>query len=152
MSDLPAVPRDDGTICDQIHLRGLVVRGHHGVLAKERRFGQDFVVDVVLHLDTRRAAAADELSETVDYSALATHVAAVVRGPEVSLLETLATRVADAVLTDRKIVAVDVTVHKPHAPVAERFGDVYVVVRRFRGQAAPVRQAREPHGEAGGDT
>lgn len=150
MSDMPPVLRDDGTPYDQIRLSGLVARGHHGVFANERRFGQDFVVDVVLHVDTRPAVATDELADTVDYAALATHIAAVVRGPEVSLLETLASRVAAGVLTDKKIAAVDVTVHKPHASLQERFGDVCVVVRRLRGQAAPGRRTREQHGEAGG--
>ncbi len=42
---------------DRIALRGLVVRGHHGVYEHERRDGQDFVVDVVLDVDTSVAAA-----------------------------------------------------------------------------------------------
>ena len=56
---------------DTISLLGLRAVGHHGVLPAERAQGQDFVVDAVLWLDTSAAAAADDLSLTVDYSALA---------------------------------------------------------------------------------
>ena len=50
---------------DQVAVRGLRVRGFHGVLAEERRDGQDFVVDAVLELDTSAAAAIDDLALTV---------------------------------------------------------------------------------------
>ena len=66
---------------DQIALRGLRVRGHHGVLESERRDGQEFLVDAVLWLDTAAAAAGDDLSLTVDYAALADRLAAIVAGP-----------------------------------------------------------------------
>ena len=56
---------------DRISLLGLRAFGRHGVLDHERRDGQEFVVDAVLWLDTRPAAAADDLSLTVDYGAVA---------------------------------------------------------------------------------
>ncbi len=63
---------------DRISLKGLRVRGFHGVLAEEREDGQDFVVDVELIVDIREAAAADQLSKTVDYAVLARRLADVV--------------------------------------------------------------------------
>ncbi len=81
---------------DQIALRGLRVRGYHGVLDSERRDGQEFLVDAVLWVDTAAAAAHDDLSLTVDYAALADRLAAIVAGPPVRLIETLAQRLADA--------------------------------------------------------
>lgn len=132
-SAMPAVVGPRGRLLDQVHLVGLAARGHHGVFSTERRFGQDFVVDVVLHLDVHEAATSDDLADTVDYGALAAAVAAIIRGPAVNLLETLATRIAQECLTDHRVVAADVIVHKPHAPVSEKFDDVAVVIRRSRG-------------------
>ena len=114
---------------DAITLTGLRVRGLHGVLPQERRDGQDFLVDVVLSLDVRAAASADDLALTVDYGELAERLARVVEGEPVDLLETLAGRLADACLGPL-VTGVEVTVHKPSAPIARSFADVSVTVRR----------------------
>jgi dihydroneopterin aldolase len=115
---------------DRIALTGLRVRGHHGVLAAERRDGQDFVVDAVLSLDTRAAASSDALQDTVDYGALAAQLADVVSGEPCDLLETLADRLAAVCLTYPQVFEVEVTVHKPQAPIAVAFQDVSVTVVR----------------------
>ena len=115
---------------DRITLSGLRVRGHHGVLPEERRDGQDFVVDAVLSLDTRAAAASDALSDTVDYGVLASSLAEVIAGEPCDLIETLAQRLADVCLTDPRVWEVEVTVHKPSAPIAVPFDDVAVTVVR----------------------
>src|SRR5690606_32436632 len=65
---------------DWIELTGLRARGRHGCLPAERELGQEFVVDVALGLDTRPAAASDDLSLTVDYGSLADRLVAVVTG------------------------------------------------------------------------
>src|SRR5207244_1887501 len=113
---------------DLIQLTGLLVRGHHGVFEHERREGQEFLVDVTLELDTRPAAASDDLADTVDYGALAEALASVVRGEAVNLLETLAQRLAEMCLGDERVVAATVTVHKPQAPIPFTFGDVAVTI------------------------
>ncbi|MBV9293846.1 MAG: dihydroneopterin aldolase [Frankiales bacterium] len=121
---------------DRIALRGLTLRGHHGVLPEERRDGQRFVVDVVLEVDTAPAAATDDLSQTVDYAELADRLAAVVTGEPVDLLETLADRLAATALDLSPLVqAVEVAVHKPEAPVRQPVSDVVVTVRRDRSAA-----------------
>ncbi|MFC4056029.1 MULTISPECIES: dihydroneopterin aldolase [Actinomadura] len=117
---------------DHIELRGLRARGRHGVLPAERELGQEFVVDAVLGLDTRPAAAADDLSRTVDYGTLASRLVAVVEGEPVDLLETLADRLAKICLEDRAVTEVEITVHKPSAPVPHPFTDVAVKIRRSR--------------------
>jgi dihydroneopterin aldolase len=117
---------------DRITLTGLRVFGRHGVFERERRDGQDFVVDVELELDTRAAAASDDLADTVDYGALAQHLAEIVGGEAVNLLETLAERLADACLSDERVTVALVTVHKPQAPIPLQFDDVAVRVRRTR--------------------
>jgi 7,8-dihydroneopterin aldolase/epimerase/oxygenase len=118
---------------DHIALRGLQVRGHHGVYEHERRDGQDFVVDLVVWLDLKAAATSDDLADTVDYGALATRAAAVVGGEPPDLVEAVAGRIADDVLTDGRIRAVEVTVHKPQAPIPLEFADVAVVLYRESG-------------------
>ncbi|MGH8969228.1 MAG: dihydroneopterin aldolase [Actinomycetes bacterium] len=117
---------------DRITLRGLRGTGHHGVYAEERAAGQPFVVDVTLELDTRPAASRDDLARTVHYGDLARQVLAVVEGEPVDLVETLAQRVADVCLAQSAVDAVEVTVHKPEAPVGVAFDDVSVTIRRVR--------------------
>src|SRR5687768_4286231 len=103
---------------DRIALIGLRVRGHHGVLPEERRDGQDFLVDVVLRLDLRPAAASDEVADTVHYGELAERLSGVVSGEPVDLIETLAERLAAACLSYDRVQQAEVTVHKPSAPIA----------------------------------
>jgi 7,8-dihydroneopterin aldolase/epimerase/oxygenase len=119
-------------VSDRIALRGLRVRGHHGVFEHERRDGQDFVLDLVLDVDLAKAGASDDLADTVDYGALAEGAAAVVAGPPRRLIEAVAAEVAQRVLDDERVAAVEVTLHKPQAPITVPFGDVAVVVRRSR--------------------
>jgi dihydroneopterin aldolase len=117
---------------DRITLRGLRIRGYHGVFSHERRDGQDFVIDAVIWADTAAAALSDDLSQTVDYGALAGRLAAIVSGEPVALIETLAARLAAACLDDPGVGEVEITVHKPHAPVPHPFDDVAVTIRRGR--------------------
>ncbi|GAB3557928.1 dihydroneopterin aldolase [Spelaeicoccus albus] len=119
---------------DRIALRGLTVFGRHGVFDHERRDGQDFVVDLVLSVPLEHAARTDDVADTVHYGELADAVAGIVAGEPVNLLETLADSVATEVLRDTRIAAVDVTIHKPHAPIEWRFSDVSVTVSRKNGR------------------
>jgi dihydroneopterin aldolase len=123
---------DADDAADVVALRGLRGTGRHGWYERERAEGQPFVVDVELRLDTRAAAASDDLADTVDYGTLAADVVALVEGEPVRLVETLAQRVADRCLADPRVRAVRVTVHKPMAPVAVAFDDVTVTVVRRR--------------------
>jgi dihydroneopterin aldolase len=119
-------------VADRIALSGLRVRGYHGVYGHERREGQDFFVDATLWLDSRPAAASDDLADTVDYGRLAERLAAVVEGEPVNLIETLAARLCELCMADERVIAAEVTVHKPQAPIAREFADVAVTARRSR--------------------
>jgi dihydroneopterin aldolase len=121
------------TAADRISLTGMRAFGRHGALPHENEIGQEFVVDAVLWLDTSAAAAADDLSLTVDYGELSGRLAEIVSGKPVALIETLAERLAAACLDDRRVSQVQVTVHKPHAPVPVGLDDVSVTIRRGRG-------------------
>ncbi len=117
---------------DVIRLSGVRAVGHHGVLAHERRDGQEFVVDVAMTLDLRPAGTSDELARTVNYAEVAADVVAVLTGPPRDLVETVAEEIAARTLARPLVEEVEVTVHKPQAPVGVPFGDVEVVVRRER--------------------
>lgn len=117
----------------RITLTGLRVRGNHGVFDFEKRDGQDFLVDLTVWLDLSAAAGSDQLADTLDYGALAKLTAHLVGGPPFNLIEALAVRIADDVLaSDPRIQAVEVTVHKPSAPIPFTFADAAVTVRRSR--------------------
>ncbi|BBY33229.1 dihydroneopterin aldolase [Mycolicibacter minnesotensis] len=117
---------------DRIELRGLSVRGNHGVFAYERADGQDFVVDITVWMDLTAAAASDDLADTYDYGLLAQRAANIVAGPARDLIETVAAEIAEEVMGDARVQAVEVTLHKPHAPIPLTFADVAVVARRSR--------------------
>ncbi len=117
---------------DRISLTGLRGYGYHGVLPAERAQGQEFVADAVLWFDTSPAAAADDLSLTVDYAALAGRLAEIISGEPVALIETLAQRLAAACLADERVQHAEITVHKPDAPVGVPVRDVSVTIRRSR--------------------
>ncbi len=117
---------------DRISITGIRATGYHGVFDHERREGQEFVVDLVLAVDTRKAAKRDDLHRTVDYGTVAQVVNDVITGEPVNLIETLAQRIADEVLRHDRVTIVQVTVHKPSAPVPVPFEDVAVTILRAR--------------------
>jgi 7,8-dihydroneopterin aldolase/epimerase/oxygenase len=117
---------------DQLAVRGIEVHAHHGVFDFERRDGQTFVIDLLLGLDTRSAAATDDLPSTVDYGTLVDEVVAATQKDPVDLIETLAQRIADVCLGHQQVETVEVTVHKPHAPIAATFSDVALTINRSR--------------------
>ncbi|MGD1280702.1 dihydroneopterin aldolase [Mycobacterium seoulense] len=119
-------------MADRIELRGLTIRGRHGVFQHERADGQEFVVDMTVWIDLAGAAASDELSDTYDYAALAQLAADVVAGPPRNLIEAVGGEIAHRVMQDERVHAVEVVVHKPQAPIPLQFDDVAVVVRRSR--------------------
>lgn len=117
---------------DQLAVRGIAIRGFHGVFDFERREGQTFVIDLLLGVDARRAAASDDLGDTVDYGSLVKDVEQAVQHDPVDLIETLAERIAQVCLSREPVGWAEVTVHKPQAPIAATFDDVALTIRRSR--------------------
>jgi dihydroneopterin aldolase len=129
----PHTPQDG---LDELRILGIECFAHHGVFDHERRDGQTFVIDLVLGVDTRAAAASDDLRDTVDYGSLVDHVVAEVSRDPVDLIETLAQRIADSCLLDGRVQWARVTVHKPDAPITATFADVELTITRRREAAA----------------
>ncbi len=120
---------------DRILLEGMVFHGRHGTLPAERELGQPFVVDVELRLDLRAAGLADDLTRTVDYSEVHRRAKEIVEGPPAGLTETVAERIAAAVLEEHPPVdAVRVKVRKPNV----RLGDTVLA-----GSAVEILRRRD---------
>jgi dihydroneopterin aldolase len=117
---------------DRITLTGVRVRAHHGVFDFERAEGQEFVIDVAVAVDLAAAASVDDLERTVHYGELAEAVVAAVERDPVDLIETVAERVAVVALGFPAVEEVEVTVHKPQAPITVPFTDVSVTIVRGR--------------------
>lgn len=122
---------------DRISLTGVEAFGYHGVLPAERANGQPFIVDVVLHAEIREAGRTDDLSRTVDYAAVAAAIVEAIEGEPLNLIESLAQRIADAIFAldstrTTHVSLLEVTVHKPQAPIEAKFADVSVSIVRVR--------------------
>ena len=99
---------------DRVFLEGLIFYAFHGVNPEEKELGQRFVVDVTMSRDLRAAGASDDLNETTSYSAVYKQVRDLVQGGPYDLIETVAERIAAAILgTYVEVEAVRVAVRKP---------------------------------------
>jgi dihydroneopterin aldolase len=130
---------DDGgkTPGDRILLEGMVFFGRHGTLPPERELGQPFVVDLELRLDLRPAGLSDDLTRTVDYGEVHRRAREIVEGPPVDLTETVAERIAAAILENYPAVeAVRVKVAKPNV----RLDDTVLA-----GSAVEILRRRDAH-------
>ena len=98
---------------DRVEVRGIKAWAHHGVFDHERRDGQAFVVDLAWWQDFSVAATTDDLASTVDYAEVVAYVVELLQGCEVNLIETLAVRIRDAVMSRFSLECLQVSVHKP---------------------------------------
>jgi dihydroneopterin aldolase len=117
---------------DKILLEGMVFYGYHGVRQAEKELGQRFVVDLTVWRDLAAAGWSDDLTQTTSYSALYRLVESIVTGPACNLIETVAERIATAVLAQFPLDAVRVRVRKPEAPLPGVFASAAVEITRRR--------------------
>ncbi|MEW5850722.1 MAG: dihydroneopterin aldolase [Myxococcota bacterium] len=102
---------------DQVFVEGLEFTGRHGVTARERRVGHRCRADVVVWLDTAPAAAQDQVKLTANYARLSEIVFTMATEQSYRLLETLAERVAEAILAEMPVARVEVAIRKLRVPV-----------------------------------
>ena len=117
---------------DLVEIRGLKLKGRHGVTDEERSAEQPFVINLAARLDARPAAMLDDLGATLDYEEAVQIVAKIVTGESFQLIETLADRIARALLTNRRVLDVWVRVAKTDAPLSEDVEEVAIEVSRSR--------------------
>ena len=110
----------------RLELRGLELFGYHGVLQHEKDYGQTFLVDIKIEVE---ASGEDELGKTVSYALVADLVEASFNAERNDLLESLALRLQSAVLSiSEKIQLCEISIHKPNAPLTQKFEDVVVTL------------------------
>jgi len=107
--------------------------GYHGVFPEETRLGQRFVVDLTVSLDLQLAGRTDQLEYSVDYGELYRICREIVEGGPVKLVETIAERIAENILTEFPAIAeVTVKVIKPDPPIPGHYQSVAVEITRGR--------------------
>ena len=120
-------------MADRIELKGLTFHANHGVLDHETEFGQAYSLDITCWLDFAGAAKDDDLTQTVNYAELADTALKIATGTPRQLIETVAVEIAETAMRSYDALhAVEVTLHKPHAPIPAVLDDVSVVARRSR--------------------
>lgn len=116
---------------DKLVLSGIKASGIHGVLDSERDSHQPFEINLGIELDLNAASESDDLDLTIDYSQVAAEVSRIVREENFRLIESLASRIAKAVLADERISAVEVEVRKLRPEVEARLSYAAVQIRRL---------------------
>jgi dihydroneopterin aldolase len=118
---------------DKIFVRGLSLHAYHGVMPYEGKVGQSFTIDLTLEIDLATAARSDKVADTVSYDQVVEAASQAFTAQKFKLIEAAAGKVADAVLSRfPRVRSVEVTIHKPHAPIAATFSDVGVTILRKR--------------------
>ena len=116
------------TPMDTIFLNDLRVETVIGIFDWERKVRQTISVDLEMAADIRRAAATDAIEDTLNYKAVAKRLIGFVEASDFGLVETLAERIAEIVVTEFDVPRVKVTLHKPGAVRGSK--DVGVIIAR----------------------
>ena len=119
------------TVMDFIEIKGISVFAHHGVLPEETKEGQNFYIDARLYLNLEKAGTSDALEATVDYGEVSLFINTFLTTNTYKLLEAAAQNLATELLKKFDgIDMVDITIHKPDAPIPVAFDDVTVNITR----------------------
>ena len=112
-------------------MEGMAFFGRHGVFPAERELGARFTVDVELEADLSRPGLTDHLEDTVNYARAYEMVREVVEGEPCHLLEAVAERIAQRMLTLDRVARATVRVHK-RPPLEGEFRSFGVELTRGR--------------------
>jgi len=115
---------------DRIFIRDLQIRCIIGVEEHERREKQDVMAHITLKTDLRKAGRTDELTDSIDYSALKKQILRATEDSKYRLIEALAQRIADECLRQDRVECVTVVVEKPGVLRFARTVGVEIVRRR----------------------
>jgi 7,8-dihydroneopterin aldolase/epimerase/oxygenase len=117
----------------RIQLHALAFYAYHGVLPEESRLGQRFLLDLSFEVDIAPAAAADDLTQTVNYAEVYALCASIITTERFALIEALAQRLLGAVLAAQpRIQTLTLTLHKPDAPIPGQHRGVSITVSQSR--------------------
>lgn len=101
---------------DRIHIRDLTVMGIVGIKPEERTTPQEIRVNVTMWVDTRPAAASDDIADAANYRTISKALIAHLESGKPMLVERLAQELVDVVFqTEPRVQSVEMTVEKPTA-------------------------------------
>ena len=113
---------ETGSFMDIIRMHNMKFTACHGVLDHEKKQAQDFMVDVRLYLDAKQAAMDDDVEKTVSYADAYETVKRIMTGTPCNLIETLAYKVAHALLREFALLtSVQVEIKKLKPPMEGEF-------------------------------
>lgn len=110
---------------DKITINGMKVFGYHGVRPEEQANGQDFIIDVEMQLDLKKAGLSDKPEDTVDCFQVYSMVKHIAKNNIFRLIERLADNIAREILSrNEKVSEVTVRIMKPDAPLTGEFDSI----------------------------
>lgn len=116
---------------DEIRIENLEVYGAHGVLSRETRNGQMFLIHAVLYTQLRPAGVADDLALSTHYGHVCQFMNQYMREHTFFLIEAAAEHLAEEVLLEFPLVhGISLELKKPHAPIGLPFSSVSVKIDR----------------------
>ncbi len=116
---------------DRIEIKRLEVFGNHGVFPEETRLGQKFLVNGVLFTETREAGLADDLTKSIHYGEISHEITRYLRENTYHLIEAAAEGLAEhLLLTTPRLMAIELEILKPWAPIGLPLESVSVKIRR----------------------
>lgn len=118
---------------DRIHIEKLTAFAHHGYYEEETRLGQKFQVTLDIYQDLQPAGSDDDIGSTTNYGEVCQAVDRFMRENRFDLIETCAEGLAHHLLEAFPgIRALDLTIHKPWAPIGLPVEDLSVTIHRAR--------------------
>lgn len=116
---------------DRIEVKGIVIYAKHGMLDAEKMLGQQFIVDCLMKLDV--SACNEQIDKTVHYGEVTMDIVKFMTENRFDLLETVANKLSQYILLKYNLLKeVEITIHKPSAPIPAIFEDVKLTVKRKR--------------------
>lgn len=117
----------------KIKISRLALHGRHGVLEAEQKLGQRFFLDLDITAEIGGATETDNVEDTLHYGQVIKKASAAFNERHFNLIEAAAAHVADVLMADfPQILAIEVTAHKPAAPIAAIIDGLSVTIDKRR--------------------
>lgn len=112
---------------DKVFIDHLEIYCTIGVYEWEKQITQKLIIDLEMDFDNQAAGEQDDINLALDYSTVSKRVTDMIRSEPIQLVEAVAERVAQLLLTEFPILRVRVKVMKPGAVVNARCVGVEIV-------------------------
>jgi dihydroneopterin aldolase len=116
------------SIMDIIYLRDLRINTVIGIYDWERRMKQTIILDIEMGTDIRKAANSDNIDNTLNYKAVAKRLIKFVGDSEYELVEALAEKITEIIMTEFDVPWCRLSLNKKGAVRGVR--DVGVIIER----------------------